>query len=44
MVSLHDRYLANDLFASEQEMKGFYSAMFLGREAWPGYFLPRLKK
>lgn len=44
MQSLHDCYLADDSFVSEQEKMGFYSAMFLGREAWPGYFLPRLKK
>jgi len=44
MQSLYDRYLADDSFATEQEKTGFYSAMFLGREAWESYFLPRLKK
>ena len=44
MQSLYDRYLADDSFATEQEKKGFYSEMFLGREAWESYFLPRLKK
>jgi para-nitrobenzyl esterase len=44
MQSLYDRYLADDSFATEQEKKGFYAAMFLGREAWESYFLPRLKK
>ena len=44
MQSLYDRYLADDTFATEQEKKGFYSAMFLGREAWESYFLSRLKK
>jgi para-nitrobenzyl esterase len=44
MQSLYDRFLADDSFASEQEKKDFYAAMFLGREAWESYFLSRLKK
>ena len=43
MQSLYDRYLADDSFASEEEKKGFYAALFLGREAWESYFLSRLK-
>jgi para-nitrobenzyl esterase len=44
MQSLYDRYLADDTFTSEEEKKGFYAAMFLGREAWESYFLSRLKQ
>ena len=44
MQSLYDRFLADDSFASEEEKKGFYAAMFLGREAWESYFHSRLKK
>jgi para-nitrobenzyl esterase len=44
MQSLYDRLQADNSFASEEEKKGFYAAMFLGREAWESYFLSRLKK
>jgi para-nitrobenzyl esterase len=44
MQSLYDRYLSDDSFPSAQEKKDFYKAMFLGREAWESYFLPRLEK
>jgi para-nitrobenzyl esterase len=44
MQSLYDRFMADDSFSSDEEKKGFYAAMFLGREAWESYFLSRLKK
>ena len=42
MQSLYDRVQADDSFATDQEKKDFYQAMFHGREAWENYFLPRL--
>lgn len=42
MQSLYDRFQADDSFATDQEKKDFYQAMFHGREAWENYFLPQL--
>jgi para-nitrobenzyl esterase len=43
MKSLHQRFLADQSFASSEEKAAFYHAMFRGREAWESYFLPRLE-
>ncbi|NCF63434.1 MAG: carboxylesterase family protein [Gammaproteobacteria bacterium] len=44
MKSLHNRFLADESFASPEEKAAFYQAMFRGREAWESYFLPQLEE
>jgi hypothetical protein len=43
MKSIYDRFLVDDSFASPEEKKAFYQALFKGREAWETYFLPQLE-
>jgi para-nitrobenzyl esterase len=44
MKSIHERFLADESFASPEEKAAVYQAMFRGREAWESYFRPQLEE